>query len=248
MPARSTPEKETVRLNRFLAEAGVCSRRNADALIAEGRVTVNGAKAQLGTQVAPADTVMVDGKAVRHRFRHTYIILNKPKDCVTTASDERGRTTVIDIVGHRERIFPVGRLDRNSTGVLLLMTDGDLAHRLMHPRYGVEKTYLVHLDAPITRPSVKQLEEGIVLDGEKTAPVKIEVNPRDASELTVTMHEGRNRQVRRMFEALGMLVKKLDRVVYAGLTAKGLPRGGWRPLTNAEVAKLRKLVKLDAQG
>jgi 23S rRNA pseudouridine2605 synthase len=246
MPKSTTPEKETLRLNRFLAEAGVCSRRNADALIADGHVTINRKRATLGMQVAPEDTVMVDGKAVGHRHRHTYVLLNKPKDCVTTSSDERGRRTVIEIVGHRERIFPVGRLDRNSTGVLLLMTDGDLAHRLMHPRYEVEKTYLVQLESTITRQTVQQLEKGILLDGEMTAPVKIEVNPRDPSVLTLAMHEGKNRQVRRMFEEMGLMVNKLERVVYAGLTTKGVPRGAWRTLSGAEVARLRKLVKLDA--
>ncbi|HET7152543.1 MAG TPA: pseudouridine synthase, partial [Candidatus Kapabacteria bacterium] len=158
--------------------------------------------------------------------------------------DERGRRTVLEIVNYHDRVFPVGRLDRNSTGVLLLTNDGELAHRLMHPRYGVEKTYYVVLDKPITRVHAKEIEQGIMLEGEKTAPCKIEINPADKTEVAIAMHEGRNRQVRRMFEELGYLVTKLDRILYAGLTARGIKRGEWRPLTRTELSHLKKLTGL----
>ena len=245
MNTKKLPEQESVRINRYLAEAGICARRAADALIAEGRVTINGAIAVLGTKVQPGDEVSVDGKPVGRKQKDAYLILNKPKDCITTASDERGRRTVLDLIGYHDRVFPIGRLDRNSTGVLLLTNDGELAHRLMHPRFNVEKMYLVHLDKDIPRAVVIRLERGIMLDGERTAPVEINVNPHDAKELAITMHEGKNRQVRRMFEAMEFEVTKLDRIMYAGLTVKGMKRGEWRKLTNREVLHLKKLVKLD---
>lgn len=229
------------RLNRYIAEAGICSRRAADTLISEGRVTINGKRATLGTPVTPGDTVAVDGKVISNKRRSAYLLFNKPKDCITTAKDERGRRTVLEIVNYHDRVFPIGRLDRNSTGVLLLTNDGELAHRLMHPKYGVEKMYYVVLDKAITRAQAKEIEQGVILDGEKTAQCKIEINPADKKELVVTMHEGRNRQVRRMFEELGYLVTKLDRVLYAGLTARGIKRGEWRPLTRTEISHLKKL-------
>jgi 23S rRNA pseudouridine2605 synthase len=202
---------------------------------------VNGKRATLGMQVSPQDTVAVDGKSISHKRRSAYLLFNKPKDCITTAKDERGRRTVLEIVNYHDRVFPVGRLDRNSTGVLLFTNDGELAHRLMHPRYGVEKTYYVVLDTPITRAHAKEIEQGVPLDGENIAPCKIEINPADKTELAVTMHEGRNRQVRRMFEELGYLVTKLDRILYAGLTARGIKRGEWRALTRVELSHLKKL-------
>jgi len=236
--------QQSVRLNRFIAEAGICSRRAADTLIGEGRVTINGKKAILGMHVTPQDSVLVDGKIISNKHRSAYLLFNKPKDCITSAHDERGRRTVLDVINYHDRIFPVGRLDRNSTGVLLLTNDGELAHRLMHPRYGVEKTYFVVLDKPLQRMHAKEIENGIMLEGEKTSECKIDVNANDKTELTLTMHEGRNRQVRRMFEEYGYLVAKLDRIVYAGLTPRGIKRGEWRHLIRSEIARLRKLVRL----
>ncbi len=244
MKTKKKPASAGTRLNRYIAEAGVCSRRAADALIAGGHVTVNGKKAALGAQVTIQDIVSIDGKILSLRHRSAYILLNKPKDSITTASDDRGRRTVMEVVNYHDRIFPIGRLDRNSTGVLLMTNDGELAHRLMHPRYGVEKAYHIILDKPLARPQARELEKGIMLEGKQTSPCKIEMNAADNTELVMTMHEGRNRQVRKMFEELGFRVQKLDRILYAGLTTKGLKRGEWRSLTRSETARLKKMVKL----
>jgi 23S rRNA pseudouridine2605 synthase len=244
MKSKGTTARPGIRLNRFIAESGVCSRRAADTLITEGHVTINGKIAVLGMNVSGQDTIAVDGKPLPSRHRNAYLLLNKPKDCITTASDDRGRRTVLEVVNYHDRIFPIGRLDRNSTGVLLLTNDGELAHRLMHPRYGVEKMYHVVLDKAITRAQAHELEKGIVLEGKRTSPCTIELNARDLTELALTMHEGRNRQVRKMFEEIGFRVQKLDRIMYAGLTAKGLKRGAWRQLTHKETGHLKKLAHL----
>jgi 23S rRNA pseudouridine2605 synthase len=237
-----------VRLNRFLARAGVASRRDADVLIAEGRVTVNGAAVTaLGTKVAPSDAVAVDGRAVRPQGP-VYVLLNKPKDTITTRSDEKDRRTVMDLVdlpaGEKDALFPVGRLDRGTTGVLLLTNDGDLAHRLMHPRFGVRKLYVVTTAEPVRPHELERLRDGIELDDGAAKADQAGYVGDDPREVAVQIHEGRNRQVRRMFEALGHAVTALDRTHYAGLDLAGLRRGRWRRLQPHEVNALRRKVKL----
>jgi 23S rRNA pseudouridine2605 synthase len=225
-----------MRLNAYLARAGVASRRKADDLIKAGRVTVNGAPGQLNTFVESRDRVEVDGKPVAKQ-RLAYLLLNKPPQTVTTASDPHGRRTVVQLVPKEPRVVPVGRLDADTTGALLLTNDGDLAHRLAHPRYGVEKTYVVELSRAPSDAQIEQLAAGVELEDGVTAPAKARRVTKNVVELTI--HEGRNRQVRRMFEALGHRVQRLHRSHYAGLSADHLPPGGWQELTATEVERLR---------
>jgi 23S rRNA pseudouridine2605 synthase len=225
-----------VRLNAYLARAGVASRRKADELIKAGRVTVNGELGQLNTFVESRDRVEVDGKPVAKQ-RLAYLLLNKPAATVTTASDPQGRPTVVQLVPSEPRVVPVGRLDADTTGALLLTNDGDLAHRLAHPRYGVEKTYVVELSRAPSDKQVEQLARGIELDDGPTAPAKLRRVTKNVVELTI--HEGRNRQVKRMFEAIGHRVTRLHRSGYAGLDVEGLEPGRWRELTSDEVERLR---------
>jgi 23S rRNA pseudouridine2605 synthase len=246
----SLPADEPVRLNRFIARAGVCSRREADALIAEGRVTVDGAVVtEMGVKVRTEQDVMVDGQPVAPKGL-LYVLLNKPKDTITTLDDERGRNTVIDVLtglseSDRAGLFPVGRLDRDTTGVLLLTTDGDLAHRLTHPRYGAPKLYRVETREPISEEQVDALLRGVDIgDGEMAAADQAGFIGNGKREIGLEIHEGRNRQVRRMLEALGHEVAALERVQYAGMTAKGLRRGEWRKLSLDEANGLRRSVKL----
>ncbi len=239
---------EFVRLNKYLAMCGVASRRKADELIQQGRVAVNGQViTQLGTKINPQkDKVTVDGKLVKPQERLVYIVLNKPKDCITTVKDEKGRRTVLDLVKVKERIFPVGRLDRNTTGVLLLTNDGELAYRLMHPKYKVEKAYKVAIDKPIKPEDIEKLKRGIMLDGRKTEACDVYILPNSENkELGITIHEGRYRQIRRMFERLGYKVRKLHKVSFGGITVSGMKRAEWRYLTEKEIKKLKKLVGLE---
>jgi 23S rRNA pseudouridine2605 synthase len=232
-----------VRLNKYLSSSGVASRRKADVLIQEGHVAVNGKVVdQLGLRIDPEqDRVTVDGRQIADNAAPVYIIFNKPKDSITTARDERGRTTVMDFLRVKERVFPIGRLDRNTTGVLLLTNDGSLAHRLMHPSHEITKAYRVKLNNPLERDHVRQLVKGVKLSDGMTAPAKVQVIPGSHNkEIGIIIHEGRNRQVHRMFEALGYAVVKLDRVAYAGITYEGLPRGRWRYLTRTESKQLLK--------
>jgi pseudouridine synthase len=226
-----------VRLNAYLARAGVASRRKADELIKAGRVTVNGAPGQLNTFVESRDVVEVDGRRVEKQPL-TYLLLNKPAGTVTTASDPQGRRTVVELVPPEPRVVPVGRLDADTTGALLLTNDGELAHRLAHPRYGVEKTYLVDVEGVPHDAALRRLESGIELDDGLTAPARIVRLAKSRLELTI--HEGRNRQVRRMLEAVGHPVKTLHRSAYAGLTVEGLEPGAWRELEPSEVERLRR--------
>ncbi|MDP2631098.1 MAG: pseudouridine synthase [Candidatus Uhrbacteria bacterium] len=230
------------RINKFLADRGIASRRAIDELIAQKRIAVNGAiLEQPGVKVSETDVVTVDGKQIEEKMHtHEYVLFNKPADCITTASDTHGRKTVLDYVKIDVRVFPVGRLDKNTTGVLLLTNDGDLANMLMHPRYSVEKVYRVGLDKLFTERDRKRFEGGIMLDDKKTAPCKAQYFHNEKRDIFVTLHEGRNRQIRRMFNALGYAVEKLDRTSYAGLTAGRLKRGEWRYLTKKEVDMLRK--------
>jgi len=230
-----------MRLNAYLARAGVASRRRADALIKAGRVTVNGARGELNTFVERADDVRVDGRVIgAQRLRH--VLLNKPRGTITTARDPQGRPTVVDLVGGDVRVVPVGRLDRDTTGVLLLTNDGPLAHRLAHPRYEVEKAYVADVEGEPGDDVLRRLAEGVELDDGATAPARVRrVGP---SRLELVLHEGRNRQVRRMLETVGHPVLKLRRSRYAGLGPGRLRPGDWRDLTGAEVASLRRRVGL----
>jgi 23S rRNA pseudouridine2605 synthase len=237
--------KEDIRLNKFLAMAGVGSRRSNDELIVSGVVRVNGKKVdELGAKVDPnRDVVTVNGNAVHVAQRNVYILLNKPKDCITTLSDEKDRTTVLDYVRVKQRVFPVGRLDRNTTGALLLTNDGELTNSLIHPRFEVEKTYKVSLDKPLKGEDLLRLKRGVRLEDGMARASEIEfVEGSKRMRVFISIHEGRNREVRRLFEALKYDVKYLDRVSFAGLGYSGLQRGEWRYLTNAEIRFLQELV------
>ena len=225
-----------MRLNAYLARAGVASRRKADDLIKAGRVTVNGEPGRLNTFVQQHDVVQVDGARVEKQ-QLTYLLLNKPAGTVTTASDPQGRRTVVDLVPQGTRVVPVGRLDVDTTGALLLTNDGELAHRLAHPRYGVEKTYVVEVEGEPTDATLHKLEQGVELDDGVTAPATARRLTKNTLELTI--HEGRNRQVKRMLEAVGHPVTRLHRSAYAGLSADDLAPAEWRELTSAEVERLR---------
>jgi 23S rRNA pseudouridine2605 synthase len=226
-----------MRLNVYLARAGVASRRKADELIKAGRVTVNGETGQLNTFVQGADRVELDGRAVQKQ-RLAHLLLHKPAGVVTTARDPHGRPTVVDLVPREPRVVPVGRLDADTTGALLLTNDGELAHRLAHPRYGVEKTYVVDVEGKPSDGTLERLRDGVELEDGPTAPAKARRLGRSSVELTI--HEGRNRQVRRMLEALGHPVTRLHRSAYAGLTVEGLEPGAWRELEPSEVERLRR--------
>ena len=233
---------EPLRLNKFLANAGVCSRREADEFIQAGLVTVNGeVVTELGTKILRTDEVKFHD-AVVSLEKKVYVLLNKPKDYVTTSDDPQQRKTVMDLVKDvcPERIYPVGRLDRNTTGVLLLTNDGDLASKLTHPKFLKKKVYHVHLDKNLTSHDMDQIREGITLDdGEIKADAIEYADDRDKSQVGIEIHSGKNRIVRRIFESLGYRVTKLDRVQFAGLTKKNLRRGDWRFLTEKEVDMLR---------
>ena len=233
---------EPLRLNKFLANAGVCSRREADEFIQAGLVTVNGqVVTELGTKILRTDEVKFHD-AVVSLEKKVYVLLNKPKDYVTTSDDPQQRKTVMDLVKDvcPERIYPVGRLDRNTTGVLLLTNDGDLASKLTHPKFLKKKVYHVHLDKNLTAHDMQQISEGITLeDGEIKADAVAYADERDKSQVGIEIHSGKNRIVRRIFESLGYRVTKLDRVQFAGLTKKNLRRGDWRFLTEKEVDMLR---------
>jgi 23S rRNA pseudouridine2605 synthase len=225
-----------VRLNAYLARAGIASRRGAEELIRAGRVRVNGEVAELATFVEGADRVEVDGEEVGPEPL-TYVLLHKPAGVVTTASDPHGRPTVVGLVGHERRVVPVGRLDADTTGVLLLTNDGPLAHRLMHPRYEVDKVYVVDVEGAPSDETLARLAAGIELDEGTTAPA--EVKRLAPARLQLTIHEGRKHQVKRMLAAVGHPVARLHRSSYAGLTVDGLAPGEWRELSAGEVAALR---------
>ncbi len=229
-----------MRLNAYLARAGVASRRKADELIKAGRVTVNGEPGQLNTFVESRDRVEVDGKPVAKQ-RLAYVLLHKPEDVVTTAHDPHGRPTVVELVDLPERVVPVGRLDADTTGALLLTNDGELAHRLAHPRYGVEKTYVAGVEGEPSADALRALAEGVALEDGRSAPARARRLGRSRVELT--LHEGRKHQVKRMLEAVGHPVRRLHRSVYAGLTLEGLEPGAWRELEPGEVARLQSLVR-----
>jgi 23S rRNA pseudouridine2605 synthase len=227
-----------MRLNAYLARAGVASRRRADELIKAGRVRVNGAAGELNTFVAAADVVEVDGERVRPQAL-AYVLLHTPAGVVSTARDPQGRPTVVDLVHHEARVVPVGRLDAETTGALLLTNDGPLAHRLAHPRYGVEKVYVAAVEGDPSAEAVRRLAEGVDLEDGRTAPARARrLGP---GRVELALHEGRNRQVRRMLDAVGHPVRRLHRSRYAGLGLDRLRVGEWRELTPAEVEGLRRL-------
>lgn len=232
-----------MRVNKFLATAGIASRRAIDAMIGAGRITINGVRlTKPGYLVQEGNRIAIDGKEIKRdrQKEQVIILLNKPAGCITTASDTHGRKTVLDCVHVKARVFPIGRLDKDTTGVLLLTNDGALANALMHPRHGVEKVYRAFLNKPFVSADKKRFESGVMLDGKKTTACKtrfFQNNPRD---VIITLHEGRNRQIHQMFTMLGYRVQALDRISYAGLTAGRLARGEWRYLTKKEIDFLRK--------
>jgi 23S rRNA pseudouridine2605 synthase len=225
-----------VRINAFLARAGIASRRRADELIKAGRVSVNGEPARLDTVVGSRDRVEVDGEQVA-RQRLAYVLLHKPAGVVTTARDPQGRPTVVELVAVEPRVVPVGRLDADTTGALLLTNDGQLAHRLAHPRYGIEKTYVAEVEGDPGREALRSLRQGVELEDGRTAPARAcRLGP---GRVELVLHEGRKHQVKRMLAAVGHPVTRLHRSAYAGLTLEGLEPAAWRELEPFEVAGLR---------
>lgn len=234
-----------VRLNKYIANAGICSRREADVLITTGSISVNDEiVTELGYKVRPTDVVRY-GDHVLQNEKPVYLLLNKPKDYITTTDDERGRKNVMDLVrgACKERIYPVGRLDKNTTGLLLFTNDGDMTKKLTHPRHGIEKTYSAELNKKFANIDMCALREGIELEDGVITPDEVEYVDDSKKVIGITIHSGKNRIVRRIFEFLGYEVVKLDRVVFAGLTKKDLPRGKWRFLTQAEINILKMTVK-----
>jgi 23S rRNA pseudouridine2605 synthase len=233
-----------IRLNKYLSNAGICSRREADAFIATGVVKVNGEIiTQLGYKISPGDKVQFGGDSV-HKEKSMYILLNKPRGYITTCDDPQERDTVLDLIhGVKERVYPVGRLDRNTSGLLLLTNDGDLAKTLMHPRYNVAKIYNVVLDKPLTPDDLAKIRKGIGLEDGfiKVDAVEYVEGADSRNEIGIEIHSGKNRVIRRIFESLGYRVDKLDRVLYASLTKKNLPRGKWRFLEENEVRMLKRI-------
>lgn len=235
-------ENAPIRLNKFIANSGVCSRREADELIKAGVVSVNGeVVTELGTKVRPTDEVRYDGQHIRPE-KKKYLLLNKPKNFITTMDDPQGRRTVMSLIkdAAKERVYPVGRLDRMTTGLLLFTNDGDLAKRLTHPTHGVRKIYHITLKEKVKPAHLDQIRKGIELDDGPIKPDEISFvgTGENHHEVGITIHSGRNRIVRRIFEHFGYTIQKLDRVSFASLTKKDLPRGHWRPLEKEEVAFL----------
>lgn len=242
-PVQEKKHDEVMRLNRYIAASGICSRREADEIIKQGQITINNVVVtEMGTKVNPGDEVRYNDKRLSPE-RFVYILLNKPKNCVTTLSDPHAKRTVMDIIADActERIFPVGRLDRNTTGVLLFTNDGELADKLTHPSYNKLKIYHVFLDKILTADHFDAILKGVELeDGMIKADQMSYVEPEDKKQVGIEIHSGKNRVVKRIFENLGYNVEKLDRVYFAGLTKKGLQRGHWRHLTEIEIGMLKK--------
>jgi len=247
LPRKYRPHKkqvEYIRLNKWISNAGICSRREADELIQSGQITVNGEQITiLGYQVKTTDTVRYKNKILTAN-KNVYILLNKCKNCITTNSDPENRKTVLDFVkgACSERIYPIGRLDRNTTGLLVLTNDGELAHKLSHPSYEIKKLYQVRLATAITQQALAAIEAGVELEDGTVQVDNISIVDGDPTKLGVMLHSGKNRIVRRLFESLGYQIMALDRVLYADLTKKNLPRGKWRYLTPQEIGKLKQQV------
>ena len=244
----TTPKKENVadgiRLNKYISNSGICSRREADVYIAAGNATVNGKIiTEMGYKVQVDDIVRFDGQSITPETKR-YVLLNKPKNFITTMDDERGRRTVMELVSNaaKERIYPVGRLDRNTTGLLLFTNDGELAKKLTHPKHNVKKLYHASLDKKLTIKDLQIISQNFVLEGKMVFVDAISyVDGQPKTEIGIEIHSGRNRIVRKIFEHFGYTVVKLDRVIFAGLTKKNLPRGHHRPLTNQEVINLNMI-------
>ncbi|MEM6892690.1 MAG: pseudouridine synthase [Bacteroidota bacterium] len=243
-PRPRTSNPDEIRLNRYIANAGICSRREADTYIAAGNVTVNGKViTEMGYKVRRTDDVRFDGRKLNLEKKE-YVLLNKPKNFITTTNDEKGRRTVMELISgaSNARLLPVGRLDRNTTGLLLFTNDGDLTKKLTHPKHGVRKIYQVSLDKNLSLVDLRKIEAGLELED---GPVQVDavsyIQGAPKKEVGIEIHSGRNRIVRRIFESLGYHVIKLDRVIFAGLTKKDLPRGHWRNLTEQEVINLRMI-------
>lgn len=236
------------RLQKIISQAGIASRRAAEKMILEGRVRVDGKVVrELGTKVNPAAyTISVDGRPLKGEEQHVYLLLNKPKGYLSTAKDDRGRRTVLDLLPEvKERVYPVGRLDNNTEGLLLITNDGTLMNGLLHPRFEVEKTYHAGVTGQLTEEKLQMIRDGLLLEDGMTAPAKVSLlQERGLTRAAITIHEGRNRQVRRMFAAVGCDVKSLKRVRFADLTLKGVARGHHRALTQEEVSKLYRLAGL----
>lgn len=233
-----------IRLNKFIASNGVSSRRKIDELILQGRVTVNGNTiVELGCRIEPdKDKVKVDGELIKSKTKKIYIVMNKPVGIIASVSDEKKRTTVIDLIKINQKIFPVGRLDYNTSGLLLLTNDGELANKLMSPKSKIYKTYYVELSKPLEEKHRIKLTEGIKIEGQLTAPSKIKFpKANDYLRLYISICEGRNKQIHKMFESYGYFVRVLQRFEYAGVKLGGLKEGEWRKMTAAEVTKLKKL-------
>ncbi len=242
-PNPRAKQDDSVRLNRYLANSGICSRREADKLIEAGVVEVNGkVVTELGTKVGPGDTVHYGGEKIS-KERPVYILLNKPKDFITTSDDPQNRRTVLQLVRNacKERVFSVGRLERHTTGVLLLTNDGKVTEKLTHTRNQVKQIYHVGLNKNLSSNDLAQIKEGVTVDGSPVQIDEISYNKENHKEVGIETHSGRNRIIRRLFEELGYEVTKIDRVYYAGLTKKNLPRGKWRFLTDQEVQYLKML-------
>ena len=238
---KEEPSDGKIRLNKYIANSGICSRRDADELISLGEVTVNGKiVTELGLKVSKDDVVTLNGRKLTPE-KHVYVLLNKPKDFITTTDDPQERKTVMSLVQNacKERILPVGRLDRNTTGLLLFTNDGDLAEALTHPRKKIKKIYQADLDKPITKEDFEKILNGLRLEDGAVKVDALAIVSADKKSVGIEIHEGRNRIVRRIFESLGYEVLRLDRVMYAGLTKKDLPRGNWRYLTEKEVVRLK---------
>ncbi|TCI85511.1 pseudouridine synthase [Tenacibaculum sp. M341] len=240
----SQKESTGIRLNKFISNSGVCSRREADTYIEHGSVTVNGKLVtEMGYKVQPDDAVRFDGTLISIEQKR-YVLLNKPKNYITTMEDDRGRKTVMELVGNatNERIYPVGRLDRNTTGLLLFTNDGELAKKLTHPKHNVRKLYHASLDKKLTLADLNKLRGDVIIEGKKVFIDAVSyVQGEKKTEVGIEIHSGRNRIVRKIFDHFGYHVVKLDRVIFAGLTKKNLPRGRWKELTQQEVNNLKML-------
>lgn len=243
-PTKPSDVTSGIRLNKYIANSGVCSRREADTYIEHGSVEVNGKLVtEMGYKVQPDDVVRFDGTSISPEQKK-YVLLNKPKNYITTMDDDRGRKTVMELIANstKERIYPVGRLDRNTTGLLLFTNDGDLAKKLTHPKHNVRKLYQASLDRKLDLKDLEKLRGEVIIEGRKVFIDAVSyVNNEPKSEVGIEIHSGRNRIVRKIFESLGYKVNKLDRVVFAELTKKNLPRGRWRELTNLEVTNLKMM-------
>lgn len=237
-------KSETYRLNKYIAHCGICSRREAATLVKQGSVLLNGKVfTNPAYEVQPTDVITYHGKILNPQTKKIYVLLNKPKNVITTSDDERGRKTVLDLIQNEitDRVFPVGRLDRNTTGLLLITNDGELAQKLSHPKHKVKKIYHVVLDKAVARRDLELILKGITLEDGIANVDGIDYANEKKNEIGIEIHEGKNRIVRRIFEHLGYQVEKLDRVLYAGLTKKNIPRGKYRHLTEKEVIQLKYL-------